>query len=135
MTRPNFKFELSLILLIAVIYCLNRFWLKETVEFPVISVILKCYFNDWMAGIGIIAYINLVLDKSKYRSKKITSFKVAIIVCLICGILWENVFPRIFPHGVCDIWDVVAYIFGGITYIIVSNLYSHYAQNKKKGGE
>ena len=87
-----------------------------------------------MAGVGIIAYINLVLNKSKYRNKNINSYKVAMVVCLTCGTLWEYVFPWIIPHGTSDIWDIVSYMIGGISYIIISNLYSHYLHNTTKGG-
>lgn len=35
---------------------------------------------------------------------------------LACGIMWEYLLPYVYPRGTSDVYDVVAYIAGGITY-------------------
>lgn len=64
-----------------------------------------------------IAYFNLVLSVSQYRHIKIKTFLNAVLICVTCGILWEYILPGIFSYGTSDIWDVVAYTLGGISYV------------------
>lgn len=110
-------FDLFIILVVSIAYSLNRFCLKTIVDVPIISYILKCHFNDFLAGIGIIAYLNLLFAVSKYRQLKVSSYAMAASLCFLCGMLWEYVFPLLFPHGTSDIWDVLSYMIGGIAYI------------------
>ena len=111
------QFDTIATVLVSLVYCFNRFWLKNLITFPVLSYLLKCHFNDWLAGIGAIAYFNLVFIVSKYRHIKIKTFFGAVMVCFICGVLWEYVLPQIFSYGTSDIWDVVSYMLGGTSYI------------------
>lgn len=113
-------FDFLVILLVSAAYSINRFWLKNAVDWPVVSYILQCHFNDWLAGIGIIAYLNLVFSFSKYRHIRITQNRTAVPVCLICGVLWEYGFPLVYPHGTSDVWDIISYVLGGIVYILLS---------------
>ena len=110
-------FDFIVVVLISALYCSNRFWLKNVVNIPILSYLLKCYFNDYLAGIGIIAYMNLVLYVSKYRYIRIKTLSCAIVICFACGLLWEYILPQIFPHGTSDKWDVVSYVLGGVSYI------------------
>lgn len=110
-------FDLFIILVISIAYSLNRFYLKTIVDVPIISYILKCHFNDFLAGIGIIAYLNLLFAVSKYRQLKVSSYAMAMSLCFLCGMLWEYVFPLVFPHGTSDILDVLSYMIGGTAYI------------------
>lgn len=118
---------------VACLYCLNRFWLKNAVAMPVIGYLLKCHFNDYLAGIAILAYINLMLSFSKYRHKVIATFPQGIIVSLSCALLWEYILPMIFPRGTSDFYDVISYVLGSITYIGITRLLV--CRNNKKEGE
>ena len=125
------KQNLAILLCIACLYCLNRFWLKEAIIQPVIHYVLKSHFNDFLAGIAISAYLNLVLSLSKYRRKVILTLPRVIIFTLLCALLWEYILPLIFPHGVSDYYDVIAYVLGGIIYITLIHVLKHF--NMKKG--
>lgn len=111
------RFDQAVIIMIAVAYCMNRFWLKKVVSNWTLSYLLNSHFNDWLAGISIVAYINLILSKSKYTYIRIKNCWQAIVVCLCCGLLWEYVLPYLVQRGISDKWDVLAYILGGVTYI------------------
>lgn len=111
------RFDLIVAALVLFAYGLNRFWLKTLVIAPGFSYLLKCHFNDWLAGISLIAYFNLVLSVSQYRHIKIKSSLDAVLICLACGILWEYILPGIFSYGTSDMWDMVAYTLGGISYV------------------
>ena len=126
------KFDAIVTVLVSLAYCLNRFWLKNLVTLPVLSYLLKCHFNDWLAGIGAIAYFNLVLNVSKYRHIKIKTLFGAVMACSICGVLWEYVLPQIFSHGTSDIWDVVSYILGGTSYIALFRGYQRQQMKQER---
>ena len=79
-------------------------------QVPAISYVLKCHFNDFLAGIAILAYINLMLSLSKYRDITIATFPRGIGVSFACAMLWEYILPLVFPHGVSDPLDVLAYV-------------------------
>ena len=124
-------FDLSVILFISLAYGINRFWLKTAVRFPVVSYILKCHFNDFLAGICIIAYINLLFSFSRFRHIRVSGIASAVMVCFFCGLLWEYILPAFFSHGTSDIWDIAAYVLGGAVYIIFRNRHSHRIRQKQ----
>ena len=100
-----------IIVCVLILYCLNRFIFKIVVNVPIVSYLLKCHFNDWLGGIFIVAYINVVL---------INAF---------CGIVWEFIGPYVFHHGTSDCYDMLAYIIGGITYIMLQRIAAKREQN------
>lgn len=116
MTRET-KNNISFLFILASVYGVNRLWLREAISHPIIGYILKCHFNDYLAGIAIIAYINLVLSLSKYHEKMITTYFKGFIITSLCGIIWEYILPKVLPHGTSDFFDVISYVLGGITYI------------------
>lgn len=116
------KQNLVILLCITCLYCLNRFWLKKVILLPVIGYLLRCHFNDYLAGIAILAYVNLMLSLSKYCGKIISTFPKGIGVSLACGLLWEFLLPMVFPHGTSDFLDVLSYVLGGISYISIIHL-------------
>ncbi len=108
-----------IIVCVLVLYSVNRFILKWVVDVPIISYLLKCHFNDWLGGIFIIAYINIVLEHSRYKHMQIHTLRWAIIINVLCGVFWEFVGPCMFRYGTSDCYDILAYIVGGITYIMI----------------
>ena len=117
--KQDCKQNIVFLICSACLYCLNRFLLKKIVQTPVVGYLLKCHFNDFLAGIAFLAYVNLLLSLSKYRCKVITTFPKGISISLACGVLWEFIFPLLFPHGTSDYLDIIAYILGGIVYILL----------------
>lgn len=81
-----------------------------------ITYLLRCHFNDWLAGLGICAYVNTVLARSRYHHIQLSRITETVTLCALCGLLWEYLLPSILPHGTTDAWDVVAYILGGVAY-------------------
>ena len=108
---------------VACLYALNRFWLKNAVNLPVVSYILKCHFSDFLAGIAILAYINALLSISKYSDGIINTLHSAAAVTGVCGVLWEYVFPAVFTHGTTDFLDIIAYVAGGIAYTMLIHIW------------
>ena len=119
MTRIKENCNLRIIAYVLFLYGLNRFYLKNTVTIPIISYLLKSHFNDWLAGIFIIAYINFVLGNSRFIAYQIHTFPFASLTTILCGVFWEYITPNIFHYGVSDKYDIVAYFLGGITYLLL----------------
>lgn len=119
----KFEWNQKVILFTLLIYCINRFCLKRVIDLPVVGYILRCHFNDYLGGICIIAYINLVLMHSKYKYACIQKFSTAIIVTAICGVLWEYIMPALYRHSVSDFADVISYMTGGITYFVINKIH------------
>lgn len=118
--KNDFSFytiDVKTITIVAMAYSCNRFYLKKAVCVPILSYFLKCYFNDCLAGVAIIAYWNVVTAKSRWPRLQISTLVGAIAICTICGILWEYMLPQVFRHGTSDVWDVAAYVLGGCAYI------------------
>ena len=105
------------------VYAVNRFYLKSTIDVPFLSYFLHCHFNDLLGGICFLSYTNFILSHSIYNVR-INSFIPATIIMLICGIAWEYVFPVLYPRGTADPLDIVAYVGGGILYIFIAK-YMH----------
>lgn len=129
-TNTENDYNYIIIILVSTAYCINRFLLKEVIRLPLISYILKCYFNDWLAGIGIIAYLNLLCGVSSWQCRKVADISSAAFICLICGLLWEYALPELIQCGTSDFWDIAAYIIGGISYVLIFHTYTkHYYRN------
>lgn len=108
-------------------YCINRFFLKNIlVGIPVVTYIVNCHLNDFLAGIAIICYVNIVISLSKLSIQRIKHLYSSLLVSFSCGILWEYVFPHFIKKGVSDVLDVVSYMLGGVVYIIVVHLFDEY---------
>ena len=89
---------------------------------PILSYLLKCHFNDYLGGIFIIAYINIILQHSRYKQYRIHTLLQGVVVTLLCSIVWEFVAPYFFHYGTSDLWDIAAYMIGGSTYIGIQQL-------------
>lgn len=122
MIKDKGKNDVGIIVCVLLLYSLNRFVLKKVVNVPILSYLLKSHFNDWLGGIFIIAYINFVLQHSQYEQIQICAISHAILINALCSIIWEFVGPYIFRYGTSDLLDVLAYIVGGITYILIQHL-------------
>ena len=101
------------------VYLVNRFCLKESIDIPILRYILRCHFNDFLAGILFLAYINLLLSFSKFSQIRIQSISAVTFIMCLCGIAWEYVLPLLHGRGTCDPWDIGAYICGGIAYTLI----------------
>ena len=88
---------------------------------PIISYILKCHFNDFLAGIVIISYLNLLFSISRFNHIKIDNYFKSISICFLCGMLWEYILPLVYSHGTSDMWDIASYVLGGIVNIKLRN--------------
>ena len=102
-------------------YLLNKLIIKKWDIKGIIGYILSCHFNDVCGGLTILAYINIALSYSKWSNIHITKLFTSILIAFLCGILWEYIFPLIYPRGTTDPLDLVAYCFGGFVFSVIHN--------------
>lgn len=110
--RQKADFIISII--IVAFYLINQ-QVKNLVRVPYIGYFLRCHFNDLMAAILFLAYINLILSISKFQTC-IKNFSWILSFSCLCSIFWEGIAPLFIKNSVADIWDVLFYILGGFIY-------------------
>ncbi len=99
------------------LYFINRFFIKPYISIPVLSYLSKCHINDFFGGIVFCAYYNIIMLLAE--KKPIEKFSEVFVVILIVGIIWEFIFPIFLSYSTSDIFDVIAYIFGGTIYYFI----------------
>lgn len=90
--------------------------IKADVQIPALGYLLRCHFNDYLGGISFAAYLNFILSLSNWTSFQLTKIWHFLVAGLICGICWEVLTPLFIQSSTGDVWDVVAYILGMLTY-------------------
>ena len=115
--RLNKKQKKDLLFFIVplILFQMNE-WIKADVQIPVLGYLLRCHFNDYLGGISFAGYLNFILSISTWTSFQLTKIRHFLIAGLFCGICWELITPLFMQSSTGDAWDVVAYIFGMMTY-------------------
>lgn len=81
---------------------------------------LDGYFNDILAGCLILAIVNLMLSFG--RLKPLKSLLPCLALNLACGLVWEFVTPLYLSGSVSDLWDIAAYMIGGLIWCIIVDI-------------
>ena len=106
-----------LVLIVAMtIYILNRFVLKG-LEIQYLDYILKNHFGDYIGGLVFCIYLNMILVIGK--RKPINKFWIIFTIMFLISVLWEYFFPMFLEYSTSDPLDIVAYMFGTITYFLL----------------
>ena len=113
------KRNIYIIIFSLTVYTFNRIF-KSYIDIPIIGCLCRCHLNDYIGGIVFPAYVNILLYRAKY--KQIKNYMVIAFIMLLCGIIWEYIFPYLFSYSVSDIFDVLAYMLGGVTYCFIFRL-------------
>ena len=85
-------------------------------------VFFRNHFNDFLAGIILIAYTNLILGFYKNKTIRVLKFRDVMGYMLIVGLFWEFVTPIYWKSSVSDWWDLVSYLCGALVYYVVIKL-------------
>ena len=125
--RLNKKQKKDLLLFIVplLLFQVNELF-KADVQIPVLGYLLRYHFNDYLGGVSFAAYLNFILSLSNWTSFQLTKIHHFLIAGLLCGICWEIITPLFMQSSTGDVWDVVAYILGMLTYGFVgTNLFKN----------
>lgn len=112
--RLKLRDVLLFLIPIVVFFINNR--IKFNVDVPYLSDILRYHFNDFLGGISILGYVNLVLSLKKGRPWRIKRLVSCLVFVLFCGFCWEYVAPLVLENSTGDWLDVLAYLLGGAVY-------------------
>lgn len=121
MMRKN----IILILITLVIYAINQN-VKMSIANDAIRWFMTCYFNDMIGGITFTAYCCIFVQL--YKGSIIKLYQIEGIL-FMSGVFWEYITP-LYRNTTSDPWDIVAYIFGGLLYWVIINIWT---KNRKNG--
>lgn len=107
--------NIVLIILTVALYEINQ-QLKFKISNEVIKWFMCCYFNDCIGAITFIAYCNIVMCFSKKKLEKLWQIE---LILFGCGLFWEIITPIYRNDTVTDIFDIVAYMIGGLLYTFI----------------
>lgn len=111
-------FNLKLFIVCLCIYALNRLT-NQLYYVPYASYVLRYHFNDYLAGIVFLAYLNIILGISVYKEYSVVRWDLVILTGIIIGIFWEFITPMYKSDSTSDIIDVFCYILGAISYKLI----------------
>lgn len=114
------KENLILIMIIFCLYVLNQN-IKNIIPIKFIRWFAMCYFNDIIGSMGFIAYCNIITD---FYNKEIRKLWQILTVLLCSGIFWEYITPLYRKDTITDVWDIGAYMFGGVIYWMIEQIFS-----------
>ena len=110
--RVQIKYEIILLFTALGIYTINKIYLKQLTDHWMI----QCYLNDIMAGICFSAVSQLLMW---FWLKRPIKDVENILLIYVAGSYWEFIAPLYIDSAVADLYDLVAYLAGGIIVILV----------------
>ena len=117
MIKKNERNTSVLIFIFALIlYVINNYF-KQDIKISVLGPIFKYHFNDYLAGIVFLSYVNFVLSFSKF--KQANDLKSVFFYSIVCSIAWELILPMLSAKSTGDILDVLAYFLGALSYYLI----------------
>ena len=108
----NNKTEFIFCGVIILIYCLNKCVLIKNSR-GISGYFLRCYLDDLMAPIFILALSSMILRWAGYE---LQNFWIILLIGVFAGVVWEYVIPFIKKSSVTDPYDLLCYIIGTIVY-------------------
>ena len=94
------------------LYIVNRIYLKGVLNW----VFVQHYFNDVLAGMVIVAFVNILAVLGNQRRLLLIRFFRILLFTSVCGLFWEYITPLYLSYSVADPLDVLAYMSGGVLY-------------------
>lgn len=110
--RVRIKFEVILLFTSLSIYAINKIFLKQLTDYWFI----QCYLNDIMAGICLSTVSQLLMW---FWLKRPIKDSENILLIYTAGSYWEFIVPLYIAAAVTDLYDIVAYLAGGIIVILL----------------
>ena len=101
-----------------VFYLVNRHFLSPSLS-NLWGWFLRCYANDVAAGLFLCAWTDLLLALGNRPQLKV---RHAFPLLLACGLVWEVLAPFWKSGAVFDPWDFIAYLAGGLLWLLISKV-------------
>lgn len=110
--RVRIKYEIILLFTALGIYMINKIYLKQLTD----HWIIQYYLNDIMAGICFSTVSQLLMW---FWLKRPIKDAENILLIYLAGSYWEFIAPLYIDSSVADLYDLAAYLAGGIIVILV----------------
>jgi hypothetical protein len=104
--------HIAILLLIIGIAAINQTVLKFRFD-GMIGTFFNYYFNDVLAALLILIWTNFLLSLIQ---RKLDNHGHIFLLTLSIALFWEYITPLYKAGSTSDIWDVIAYLFGGFIY-------------------
>ncbi len=75
-----------------------------------------------MGTIAFASYCDIISYNVNYSKYKINRFWKLELLIFLCGLFWEYIAPMFRHDTVSDIFDIAAYLFGGVIFWIIKKL-------------
>ena len=116
--KRRFYCSASLCVLAVLFYLINRQFLSSALS-GLPGWFLRCYANDVAAELFLCAWTDLLLALG---NRPILKGQHVVPLLLACGLVWEVLAPLWKSGAVFDFWDFIAYLAGGLLWLLAQNL-------------
>lgn len=113
----NYGFRINLLISVFVLlmyYC-NIYVIQEL--WPE-SLYVKNHLNDTLGGVLIVSFMNMLASLGRVWKLYLTRMHYILALTFVCGVYWELIAPLYVPNSTSDIYDLGAYMLGGLIYFI-----------------
>ena len=90
-----------LIVASGLLYALNNLLIKR-ITTGIVGCFFIGYFNDLICPLLFLPYVNFMVY---FLNKRIVNIWHILLICFLCGIVWEWIAPLLKPNSVTDIFD------------------------------
>lgn len=134
LSRKQLAFDVAVLAACCALFYLNDLALKPwLLALPLdggaafFRALMVGHFNDLLAGVAFLAYVNALLDavKPEVRFRSLAS---DVVFIFFCGLFWECAAPLFVQGSVGDPWDLLAYVAGGVVYWAFEKLRTRFAR-------
>jgi hypothetical protein len=102
----------AIILTIILFGAINQLFLRYNVPGS-FGIFLDFYFNDVLAAILILVWTDALLS---LKQQRLDNYLHIFLLTVTIALFWEFITPLYHAGSTSDLWDLVAYLFGGILY-------------------
>ncbi|MDP2813863.1 MAG: hypothetical protein Q8S15_03240 [Erysipelotrichaceae bacterium] len=107
-----FRSHGAIILTIILFGAINQLFLRYNLPGS-FGIFLDYYFNDVLASILILTWTDALLS---LRDQRLDNYVHIFLLTLAIALFWEYITPLYHTGSTTDLWDVVAYLIGGIIF-------------------
>ncbi|PKM87831.1 MAG: hypothetical protein CVU85_05135 [Firmicutes bacterium HGW-Firmicutes-10] len=112
MFYKKIRSHLAILLLIIGVAAINQTLLKFRFD-GIIGTFFNYYFNDVLAALLILVWTNFLLS---LIHRKLDNLVHIFLLTLSIALFWEYITPLYQKGSTSDLWDVAAYLLGGVIY-------------------
>ena len=110
--------DVFLCALTVLLYLLNNVYFKKA-TFGTAYLFFTGHFNDLICPLLFLSYTNLLLN---FVNRRVSGLIGIILLCFLCGFIWEFIAPVLKKDSVADICDLLCYCIGGGMYWSIHKL-------------